>query len=48
MRAPKVVVFDHEQSVPAKDIAHERDEPRRHIRVHVDPRMLGKPIGVGP
>jgi hypothetical protein len=47
-RAPKVVVFDHEQRVPMKNIAHERDEPGRHIRVHVHARMLREPIGVGP
>jgi hypothetical protein len=47
-RPAKIVVFDHEQRVPVKNIAHERDEPGRHIRVHVNARVLGQPIGVGP
>jgi hypothetical protein len=46
-RAAQVVVFDHEKHVPVKDIAHERDQPSGHIRVHVDARMLGTPIRVG-
>jgi hypothetical protein len=46
-RAPQIVVFDHEQRVPMKDVAHERDEPRRHIRVDVDPWILGQPLCVG-
>ena len=45
-RTPQIVVLDHEQHIPRQRRAHERDETRRHVRIHVHPRLSGQLLRV--